>query len=94
MNQVLLYKEHKSQREMKQRQSGPEYFQDIPYAYYDTNETEGAAASGDSLTLSPTEPPQLRSKIKMLHFLQYSQMRTGLSSPCQVKGPASQALLT
>lgn len=38
---------------MKQQQSGPEYLQDIPYAYYDTNETEGPAAAGDSSTVSP-----------------------------------------
>lgn len=35
MNQVLLYKEYNSEREMKQQQPGPEYSQNtIPYAYY------------------------------------------------------------
>lgn len=62
---------------MTQQHSGPEYFQYIPYAYYNTNEKEGPAASGDPVTLSPKEPLQLSSKIKMLHFLQYSQTRTG-----------------
>lgn len=46
MSQVLLCKECNSERETKQQQSGPEYFQDtIPYAYYNSNKTEGPAAT-------------------------------------------------
>lgn len=64
MNEVLLCEEYNREREMKQEQSGPDHFQDTSlYAYYNSNETEGPAAT-DTSNPNPKETLKLQTVAK------------------------------